>query len=91
MAYRQVTVGTTPTLIAAYNPKRDVLVIRNYAGATCFIHDSQVDITAKGFPLAEGEVVSFLEKDGDEPSVELWGQTVAGTADLRIYESFKEK
>jgi hypothetical protein len=90
MAYRSVTVGTAPTLIAAYNPKRDVLVLRNYAGSTCFIHDSQVDITTKGFPLAESEVTSFLEKDGDEPWVELWGQTVSGTADIRVYESFKE-
>jgi len=91
MAYRRVIVGTAPTLIAPYNPKRDVLVIRNYSGSTCFIHDSQTDITTQGFPLAESEVVSFLEKDGDEPSVEVWGQTLSGTADIRVYESFREE
>jgi hypothetical protein len=90
MAYRKVTVGTVPTPIAAYNPKRDILVLRNYSGSLCFIHDSEANITAEGFPLDVGGIVSFLEKDGDEPSVELWGQTESGTADVRVYESFKE-
>ena len=90
MPFRQVTVSTTPTQIAPYNPKRSTIVIRNVAGAVCYISDSEVAIVTKGFPLNVGEALSLVRRDGDQPEYALWGQTAADTADLRVIEQFGE-
>jgi len=90
MPFRQVTVGTTVTNIVPYNEKRSTIIIRNVSGSTCYIHDSQVDVISKGFPLDVGDVLSLIKKDGDQPEYALYGQTSTGTADLRIIEQYGE-
>jgi len=88
MPFRQVKVTTEPTQICPYDPKRSTITIRNVAGSACYISDSQVDILSKGFPLAVGEVLSLVKKDGDQPEYALWGQTSTGEADIRVIEQY---
>lgn len=45
-------------------------------------------MTSIGFPLAVGQTITFSKELGDDPTLELSSQTLAGTADLRIIESF---
>jgi len=91
MAFRKVSVGTEPTQVASYNPRRVCITIINYSGSTCFIDTDTKNITSEGFPLAVGSIMSLIKRDGDHPEEALWGQCESGTADLRVQESWSEE
>ena len=90
MPFRQVKVTTEPTQICPYEPKRSTIVIRNVGGSSCYVSDSQVNITTSGFLLGVGEALALVKRDGDQPEYALWGQTETGEADIRIIEQYGE-
>lgn len=83
-----MTASSTFKQIADYNPRRKSLVITNNSGQTVFISQDQTNITTSGFPVLVGQSISFTVTDGDEPELELYAQTLFGTADLRIIDRF---
>jgi len=89
MTFRKVEVTTVVRQIASYNPKRVCISITNYAGSDAFIHTNQTRVTTEGFPIAVGTTISLIKADGDDPREALWGQTVTGTADIRVQESWE--
>lgn len=91
MGFRKVVVGTTPTLVLSFNPRRVCWTIKNYSGSTAFISENPANIVSEGFPLGVGEFISYIKKDGDSPEYAIYAQTESGTAELRVQESFSEE
>ena len=92
MPVRAETITDTATQIAPYNPRRTAIAIANDAGSKVYIAFAQTDITTRGFPLNVGEKITFSRDRNDQPELEIWAQCLAGgTADVRIYESFKQE
>ncbi len=92
MAFRPVTVDTTPTQIAAWNPRRKSLsIFNNSTTVTVFLSHDRANVVARGFPLVPQAAVSLVDVEGDDPELELVGQVSAGTADVRVQEGFPEK
>jgi hypothetical protein len=90
MGYRKVIVGTAPTIIAPYNPKRTGLTIYNSGSVTVYVSDNPTNIIEEGFPVDTGVTIGWLKVDGDTPEYALYGQVAAGTGELRVMESFGE-
>jgi hypothetical protein len=90
MAFRKVTVGTTPTIVVPFNPKRTGLTIYNNGTVTVYISDKQTNILEEGFPMPPGVYIGFAKVDGDETEYALYAQAEAGTGELRVQESFGE-
>lgn len=90
MPSRPVTVGTTPTLLLPYNPKRTTVAIFNEDAAAVFIGEDQAGLLARGSPITAGGAVSFVRALGDTPQDILFGISSAGGADVRILEQFGE-
>lgn len=90
MPSRPVTVGTTPTLLLPYNPKRTTVAIFNEDAAAVFIGEDQTGLLARGSPITAGGAVSFVRALGDTPQDILFGISSAGGADVRILEAFGE-
>jgi hypothetical protein len=88
MAARAVPVSTTIIQVAAFNLRRTALVIKNNGGGTAYFSNDRVDLTAQGFPLSSGEFLSFQLSDFDEPQLAIYGQALAGTVDIRVWELF---
>jgi hypothetical protein len=88
MAFRQFLAGATVGQAVAYNAKRLAITIKNIGAAQVFIGQDSPDLAALGFPLSAGEYLSLIASDGDDPTMGLYAITAAGTADLRIQESF---
>jgi len=88
MPFRKVEVGTQPTQLASYNPRRKSITILNYGSVTLFISNDQVDILTKGYPIAPGSGVTLVDFEGDQPELALWGQVESGSTDVRIHEGF---
>ena len=86
MSYRAVTVSTTPTIIASYNPRRISLTILNYSSTTVFISINPTNIISEGFPIDPGVVITLAREDGDNPEYAFYAQTISGYAELRIQE-----
>ena len=89
MPFSQTTVGVAAIQIAPFNKLRLGITIRSLGVAQCFISNDRVNIAAQGFPIAIGEYLTLLERDGDDPAAALYAITAAGTADLRIIESYE--
>lgn len=90
MPSRPVTVGTTPTLLLPYNPKRTSVSIFNEDTAAVFIGEDQTGLLARGSPITAGGAISFVRAFGDTPQDILFGISSAGGADVRILEQFGE-
>jgi hypothetical protein len=90
MTFRKVTVGTTPTIVVPYNPKRTGVVIYNPGPTIVYISDKQTDIISDGFAVGAGVYIGFAKVDGDETEYALYGQVESGTQDIRVQESFGE-
>lgn len=88
MGYRQVTVNTSVLEIVPFNKSRTGIVIQNFSGSTVYISDNATDGATKGFPVAVGQALSGALYKEDEPADALYAVVSAGTADLRIAESF---
>jgi len=89
MAFRSVTVVTTPTQLASYNARRKSLsVFNNSTTTTIFLSNDRANVVANGFPLVAQAAVSLVDIEGDEPELELVGQVSAGSADVRVQEGF---
>lgn len=88
MVSRQFTASTTGNQAIAYHKGRKGWIIFNNGGSTVFISENQSNITSQGFPLAVGESIDYTEFEGDDPRIPIYAQTTAGTADLRIIETF---
>lgn len=91
MAFRQITATTTVQQMAPYNRRRATISIKNEGAAKVFISWDRVNVTSLGAPLAQGDGVNFVARDGDDTRMALYVQTIAGTGDLRITESFIEE
>ena len=89
MATKAVSVGTTRVQIVAVNIKRTGVVFRNRGGAEVFISRDKTNIAVQGFPIPSGGFASFLELEGDDTVNAIYALTTAGTADIRINESFE--
>jgi len=89
MAFRQFTATNAAQQVTAYFKPRLAVTVRSLGAAQVFISHDRVDIVATGFPLNTGEFISFIERDGDDPTLAIYAQTAAGTADLRIHESYE--
>jgi hypothetical protein len=90
MGYRKVTVGTTPTIIVAFNSKRSALTIYNPGPATVYVSDKQTNIIEEGFPVGPGVYIGWAKVDGDETEYAVYGQVESGTQDIRVQESYGE-
>lgn len=88
MPNRGVTIGTTATQIAAYNKDRKTLSIFNNDTATVFLTENQSAASGTTFPLLASQGVSLSGLDGDDPTAALYGISVAGGADVRVWEAF---
>lgn len=83
------TATTTATKAVTYNKARTSLVITNASGATVFVSENPTEITTKGTPIPAGESYGWNPENGDQPELEQWVQTSAGTSDLRIIEQYQ--
>jgi len=88
MGFRRVSVTTDVTQLASYNPKRVAIVIFNNGTGRIYLSDNPANVVVEGFPLDPGASFSLVKKDGDDPTVALYGQTETGTQDIRIAESW---
>jgi hypothetical protein len=90
MPFRQWTATTTAQQVVAFNAKRSTIVIRNASGATVYISIDSTGVVTAGWPLAPGDFVGFIQRDGDDSAAAIYAQTAAATTDLRIQESYGE-
>lgn len=90
MATRAVTVGTTVGQMVADNPKRTAVSIMNFGSDTIFWSNDRGNVTSQGFPLLAGLSVDFSAELGDDPTLEVNGQSLVGNTDIRVYEAFGE-
>jgi hypothetical protein len=90
MGYRKVTVGTTPTIVVPFNPKRTGVVIYNPGPTIVYVSDKQTNIVEEGFPVGTGVYLGWVKVDGDETEYALYAQVESGTQDIRVQESFGE-
>lgn len=88
--YHTAAVSTAVSQIVAYNKLRTGLLIKNYSGNLVFISNSQVNLPTQGFPLAVGDYLDLVARDGDVPEEAVYAVANATTADLRIVEAFGE-
>jgi hypothetical protein len=88
MPMRAVSVGTTPTEIAEYNPLRLALAIHNDGNDRVFVSHDPQNVSSQGWPLDPGVMVSFSVADGDQPWLRLFAQAASGTQPVRIYEGY---
>lgn len=102
MGMRSVTVGSTPTPVAPFNPRRTSLAVFNNGAADVFLSQDGANITTQGFPLPVDTGLVFERREtvfvedgqqvirqaGDEPELALFAQVAAGTENLRIVEQF---
>lgn len=84
-------VDTTVTQLVGYNERRASLVLFNNGVNTVFVSENEADILTQGFPLAPGGSIGFVHLDGDEPELRYYGQTAAGSSDVRIVEGFGQE
>lgn len=90
MAMFAVSVGVTPTLIVPYQEKRKSLVIMNNDPvATVYISNDQANILTQGFPLPPGATYAVTLDDGDEPFLQVYGQSSA-VVDIRVIEGSEQ-
>ena len=79
-----ITVGTTVTPVAPYNPRRTAISFHNLGNETVFVSNDQVSIQADGFPIPQGQGLDFLAGLGDEPELAWYAESAAGGDDLRV-------
>jgi len=91
MATREFQATTTALQCLAYNEKRKTWLITNNSGSPVFISENAVNVTDRGTPLAVSESIDASELWGDDPTLAIYVQTLVGTADLRIIESFGKR
>ena len=84
-ARSQVTITTTPTLIAAANSRRSVIMFSVKSGQTIYVGEDNtvaVDGAAGGFPMPVGASIE------DRETIDAWwARTESGTADVRVIEA----
>jgi len=85
---RVVTVTTSVTEIADYNPLRVAFALQNNGAVRVFVSNDPVDILGKGWPVDPGVALSFSVADGDQPWLQFFAQAATGAAELRIYEGY---
>jgi hypothetical protein len=88
MAFRSVSVLTTVTKIAAFEPRRKSLTLVNIGTERMFISHDELSVATEGFPIDPGVSASFSENDGDDPRLALFGQTTTTVVDVRVQEGF---
>jgi len=86
MSYRAITVTTTPTVIASYNPRRISLTIVNVGNNDVYISIDPQNIIANGFPIPSGMILTLTREDGDKAEYAFYAQTLTGSSELRIQE-----
>ena len=89
MTTKTVQVTTQPTTIVGFHKDRKSLMITVNSGATLYINQNSVNITSEGTPVFVGQSIELTIAEGDEPDQVLYGQTLAGIADVRFIEGFK--
>ena len=89
MAFRALVVAGAGVQIAAFQPLRTAITIKNLGPARCFIGQDLPDLAVQGFALDTGEYLSLIASDGDDPRTGLYAITAGLNADLRIEESFQ--
>jgi len=89
-SFYNFSASVTTVQMVPYNAKRTGILIKNYAGNPFFISNDQADVTTKGMPLAVGEFLGLVRKDGDVPELAIYVATLVGVADVRIFETFGE-
>ena len=80
MPTRPVTVGTTATPVFVHNNRRTAWSLANEDTATIFVSEDETNVLAGG----------YLRALGGEPQNVLFAISAAGSADLRVLESFGE-
>lgn len=90
MPSRSETVGTVPTRLLPYNPKRTAVTIFNEDAAAVFIGEDENRLLTEGSPITAGGAISLNRALGDTPQEIMFGISSAGGADVRILEQFGE-
>jgi hypothetical protein len=90
MPMRAVTVTTSVTEIADYNPQRVAFALQNNGTVRVFVSHDPINVLTQGWPVDPGVMLSFSVADGDQPWLRFFAQTATGTAELRIYEGFSK-
>jgi len=88
--FHVVTVTTDLAQLVPYNKQRVGILLKVLSGQPCYLSNDQTDVAATGFPLATGEYLSLMSRDGDVPELALYGLTLLATTNLRIIETFGE-
>jgi hypothetical protein len=86
MSYRAITVSTTPTVIASYNPRRISLTIVNVGNNDVYVSIDPQNIVTNGFPISPGMILTLVREDGDKAEYAFYAQTLTGKSELRIQE-----
>lgn len=76
-----ITVGTTPTLVAAPNSARLAILIVNNSGSTIYVGVGTDLTTSNGIPIAAG--ASYFDQDSVDS---YYGVIASATGDLRVLE-----
>jgi len=84
-----VNVSTSAIQIVPFDATRMSLLIRNASGGICFIGTSAKTPDVNGFPLNEGDSLSFKVVDGDASEVAFYAIAPSGDANLRIVMSYQ--
>ena len=84
--YYMIEVGTTPTMIVNYDPKRTSLIIYNNSSVNVYIGSDTSITTNDGFILTPGSYLAFSKGFGDDPRLVRYAIVESGTAELRIHE-----
>ena len=90
MPTRPVTVGTTATPVFVHNNRRTAWSLANEDTATIFVSEDETNVLAGGYPILAGGALDNLRALGGEPQNVLFAISAAGSADLRVLESFGE-
>ena len=88
MPSRPETVGTSPTLLLAFNPRRTSVAIFNEDSSSIFIGEDEASLLTRGSPITAGGAITLTAALGGTPELIMFAISAAGGADVRILEQF---
>ncbi len=86
-----MTVGTAANQeIAAYNPKRQSLLIQNRGTASIFVSENPISPTGDGIEVQAGAALIYKDSEGDPTKIAHYAQANVAGQTVVVYEGVPE-
>jgi hypothetical protein len=91
MPNNSITVGTSANQeVAAYNPRRQSLLIQNRGTASIFVSENAASPTSDGIEVTAGGAIIYKDSEGDPTKTAHYAQSLTGNQTVVVYEGVPE-